>query len=148
MGYHINYGYPLLDAGTEVSVCNGGKEPKPRSEYSAQFPESYKTVTAPDFPYPERCYFHDMVADENGKTGYSIFNSKLNIGVKVSYEKELLPNFCQWQMFGKGEYVCGLEPICCDMDAPHIGEEGCPAPSLEAGEKRSYKLCFEFIDKI
>ena len=148
LGYHINYGYPLLDEGTEVKIRNGGAAPKARTEYSASFPESYKYVTAPDYPYPERCYFHEMEADEDGKTGYSIFNEKLNIGVKLSYDKDVLPNFCQWQMFGKGEYVCGLEPICCDMDAPHIGEEGCPAPVLNPGETRTYKLCFEFIDKL
>ena len=145
LGYHLNYGYPLLDEGTKINIRNGGKAPRPRTDYAASFPESYKTVTAPAYPYPERCYLHYMEADENGKTGYRIFNDKLGLGVQLSYDKALLPDFCQWQMFGKGEYVCGLEPICCDMDAPHIGEEGCPAPVLEPGESRTYKLCFDFI---
>lgn len=147
LGYHINYGYPLLDEGTQIEIENGGVLPIPRNEHASRFIDSYSEVTLPEIPYPERCYFHNMAADADGLTGYSVFNPKLNIGVRVRYSLSDFPFFNQWKLFRKGEYVCGLEPMCCNMDAPHIGEEGCPAPIIEPGETKKYDISFVFYSK-
>ena len=77
-------------------------------------------------------------------TGYSIKNPKKNIGVDVSFSAKVLPKFCQWQLFASGQYVMGLEPLCCEMDGPLVGEKKSPVPVLNPGEQREYKLCFDF----
>ena len=146
LGYHINYGWPLLDENTVIEVSHNAV--KPRNEYAGKFfPESTKKVTAPAANYPERCYIYDMKADKKGFTGYSIKNPKKKLAVKVTYEAAKFPKFCQWQLFEKGQYVLCLEPLTNEMDGALVGEKGNPCPVLKAGEKREYKVTFEFSDK-
>lgn len=142
-GYHINYGWPLLDENTKIEIEH--KAVKPRDEYAGKFfPESTKKVTAPAGNYPERCYIYDMKAGSNGKTGYTIKNAKKGLSVKVSYDAKCFPKFCQWQLFENGQYVTGLEPISNEMDGPLVGDRKSPCPKLKAGEAREYKTVFEF----
>ena len=68
--------------------------------------------------------------------------------VKVSYKASDLPEFCQWKMLGKGEYVMGMEPLTAPLDGPKIGQKGCKAPKLKAGKTKTYKVRFEFFDKM
>lgn len=145
LGYHINYGWPLLDENAKVEVKSSAM--KPRDEYAASFPGSEKKVPKPENSWPERCYIYDMKGDKKGLTGYSIKNPKKKIGVNVSFNANVLPKFCQWQYFQSGQYVMGLEPLCCEMDGPLVGEKNSPCPVLSAGESREYKLCFDFTDK-
>ena len=77
-------------------------------------------------------------------TGYTIRNAKAGVGVKVSYPTADFPKLCQWQYFTSGQYVMGLEPLCCEMDGPLVGEKKSPVPVLNPGEQREYKLCFDF----
>ena len=67
-------------------------------------------IEAPEYPYPERCYFHKIRPDRNGKCSYTVFNEKLAVGVRVEFDAKELPYFCEWKMLGKGEYVLGMEP--------------------------------------
>lgn len=142
---HLNYGYPLLEEGTELIF--DALETVPREENAAKYLDTWKQVEAPQYPYPERCYFHKIKKDENGMSQYTIFNAKREIGVNVQYSGNDLPFFCQWKMLGKGEYVMGLEPMNVFLDGPKVGEPGCEAPVLAAGESKTYKVKLNFIDK-
>ena len=143
---HLNYGYPLLEEGTELIFDT--LEITPREENAAKYVDTWQQVEAPQYPYPERCYFHKIKADDGGMSQYTIYNPKRNIGVNVQYNGDDLPFFCQWKMLGKGEYVMGLEPMNVFLDGPKIGEPGCEAPVLAAGESKTYKVKLNFIDKI
>ena len=143
---HLNYGYPLLEEGTKLIFDT--LDVKPRTEEAAKYMDTWCNVEAPSYPYPERCYFHQLAKDENGTTQYTIFNEKRGIGVNVSYSGDDLPYFTQWKMLGKGEYVMGLEPMNAFLDGPKIGEEGCEAPVLKPLESKTYTVRFRFIDKI
>lgn len=145
-GLHLNYGYPLLDEG--VKLIMDSQKVIPREENAARHIDTWQQVEAPQHPYPERCYFHELKKDKNGISQYTLFNEKRKIGVNVRYEKEYLPFFCQWKMMGKGEYVMGLEPMNVFMDGPKIGEPGCMAPVLEPGESIDYTVKISFIDQI
>lgn len=143
---HLNYGYPLLEEGTELIFDT--LETAPREENAAKYLDTWKQVEPPQYPYPERCYFHKIKKDENGMCQYTIFNQKRKIGVNVRYSGNDLPFFCQWKMLGKGEYVMGLEPMNAFLDGPKVGEPRCEAPILAAGESKIYKVKLNFIDKI
>jgi len=143
---HLNYGYPLLEEGTKLILDT--LETIPREENAAKNMDTWNQIEVPQYPYPERCYFHKMKIDEAGKCQYTIFNEKRHIGVNVQYDGHDLPFFCEWKMLGKGEYVLGLEPMNVFLDGPKIGEAGCAAPILAPGEDKVYKVKLQFVDKI
>lgn len=143
---HLNYGYPLLEEGTELIF--DALETIPRDENAARHLNSFRQVDQPEYPYPERCYFHKLKQDDQGMTEYTIFNRKRGIGVNVTYDGNDLPYFCQWKMLGKGEYVMGLEPMNVFLDGPKIGEPGCSAPVLRPGESKEYRVAFRFLDRL
>lgn len=142
---HLNYGYPLLEEGTKIILDS--LETVPREAHAAKYADTWRQVEAPQYPYPERCYFHKVQKDQNGMAEYTIFNEKRNIGVNIQYDGNNLPFFCQWKMLGKGEYVMGMEPMNTFMDGPKAGQEGCSAPILKPGESKTYEVRMNFIEK-
>lgn len=143
---HLNYGYPLLEEGTKLIFDS--LETVPREAHAAKYADTWRQVEAPQYPYPERCYFHKIQKDKNGMAQYTVFNEKHSIGVNIQYDGNDLPYFCQWKMLGKGEYVMGMEPMNTFLDGPKVDQEGCPAPILEPGESKIYKVKMNFIDKL
>ena len=107
--YHFNFGYPLLDEGAELSL--NSVKVQPRNQYAAEHVNTWDRIEAPQDTFEEMCYYHTVKKDENGFASFSLFQPKLDIGVRVQYEAQKLDHFCQWKMFGKGEYVMGLEPM-------------------------------------
>ena len=143
---HLNYGYPLLEEGTKLIFDT--LETIPRTDEAGKYMDTWKQVEGPQYPYPERCYFHKIAKDDQGCAQYTIFNEKRGIGVNVKYNGNDLPYFCEWKMLGKGEYVMGLEPMNVFLDGPKVGEEGCEAPILAPLESKTYVTTLSFIDKI
>lgn len=143
---HLNYGYPLLEEGTKLILDS--EEVTPREENAAKYLDTWQQIEAPQYPYPERCYFHKLRQDAEGMTGYTLFNEKRSIGVRVKYHASDFPFFCQWKMLGKGEYVMGLEPLNVALDGPKLNEEGCAAPVLAPGESKVYEVELSFIDQL
>jgi hypothetical protein len=143
---HLNFGYPLLDAETRLIIES--EQVTSRDDHAAKYVATWQKIEAPSYPYQERCYFHKLARDLQGMSGYTLFNDKLGLGVKVSYKHDDLPFFCEWKMLGKGEYVLGLEPMNVFLDGPKLNEEGCMAPILAPGADMVYEVEIEFIDKI
>ena len=143
---HLNFGYPLLEEGTRLIFDS--LETTPREEYAAKYIDTWREIEEPAYPYPERCYFHKLAKDENGMTGYTVFNEKRQIGVNIQYDGNALPFFCEWKMLGKGEYVLGLEPMNAFLNGPKPGEEGCAAPVLAPGESQVYRIWMNFVDRM
>ena len=143
---HLNYGYPLLEEGTRLIF--DAEESVPRTGHAGRYFDTHLDVEAPDYPYPERCYFHKIAKDADGTAQYTIFNEKLELGVNVRYDGNALPHFCEWKMLGKGEYAMGLEPINAPLDGPKCGQPGCEAPVLAPGESMTYRVELNFIDGI
>ena len=145
-GLHLNYGYPLLEEGAQVIIDS--------EEVSANVPIAKETIAtwnqveAPAHPYPERCYHHKIRKAEDGTAQYILFNPKRKIGVRVRFDGNKLPFFCQWKMLGKGEYVMGLEPTNTGLASPKLGHPGCPAPVLTHGESITYRVVIDFIDTL
>lgn len=145
-GLHLNYGYPLLEEGTKILVDS--ESFVSRTEEAARYADTHLQIEEPGYPYPERCYFHQVAKDEQGRSSYTIFNEKRGIGVHVDYPGADLPYFCEWKMLGKGEYALGMEPLNSCLDGPKIGDPDCPAPVLAPGESKTYRVELQFIDQI
>jgi hypothetical protein len=113
MIYHFNFGYPLLDEGTEISINSDKCIPISKAS-KERLQDQYK-ITTPQHDIEENVYFHHMKEDE-GKGYASIINKNLDtngLGVYIKFDLKELPYLNQWKMMGEGEYVVGLEPSNC-----------------------------------
>lgn len=106
MLYHVNVGYPLVDAGAVVK----GRILKslPRNEFAAKCMKTMLQVEEPVDNMAENCFYH-QTADgvlmlENRKLGR-------RFTVKSSFKK-----FVEWKSRASGDYVIGLEPGSCWLD--------------------------------
>ena len=106
MLYHINFGYPLLDECSRISVnsetCSG------YDEYSQRFISDIGAFGAPSAANEEKNYLHVMNKDAPGIA--SIYNDRLGFGVEVRFDTAALPYLTQWKCERARDYVLALEP--------------------------------------
>jgi hypothetical protein len=111
--YHVNLGYPLVDEGSQIIWKGGWKARDKKSEEIFAKTNDFKTCPPPLIEHKgtgEAAAFIEMDSDENGFCNCGIRNEKIGLNVNLKYKKDQLPAFCNWQHWGKGEYVTGLEP--------------------------------------
>ena len=108
MLYHFNLGYPLLCEDTVLRIPT--QKVTARDARAAEGKDHYDKVDCPQQDYAEMCFFHEPVADENGKVTIGMFNPRINMGFELTYGIDTLDYLVHWKMMNKGEYVIGLEP--------------------------------------
>ena len=91
--------------------------------------------------YEEMCFYHKM----QGDTQVSIYNPKINKGLKICYNADNLKYFTQWKMMGEYDYVMGLEPGNCTPDGRSAVREKGILEFLNPGEEKIFNLKFEII---
>ncbi len=132
--YHMNIGYPLLSPHTVVTLPSNF--PYGRDKYAQQHKDEQNEIFEPQENFRERCYYHIMEEDENGFVNISLLNAIEDLKLAISYTKENLDNFVQWQMFGKGEYVMGLEPCNASIDGYDAAREDDSLKYIAPGEEK------------
>ncbi len=106
--YHINAGFPLVDASTRLVATSASVTP--RDEEAEMGKEDFNLVSEPAPGYKEKVYFHDMKADPEGYAYSALINDRLSLGLYLKYRTGTLPHFVQWKMMGEGAFVVGMEP--------------------------------------
>ena len=133
---HINFGWPLLEAGARL-VYRGKVVPRLGSERWFADPKRYKLIRRPQAAHRgagDAVAFIDPPVDSGGCCRVGIVNDRLELGVEVRYPKRQFPRLVNWQHFGPGgEYVSAIEPISGGMDGC-----GVPAGQLAPGETKTY----------
>ncbi len=142
--YHCNMGYPLL---SEHSVV---RFPNTRiwavTDNAKEHIDTALIMEEPQAGYEERCYFFDMIEQQDGKVHAGIYNPDIDAGVVYSYDKKELPCMTEWKMMGKRDYVLGIEPgnVCpnqrCNQRAQGV------LPFLQPEESNKTSLTFTFVD--
>lgn len=141
--YHCNFGWPLADAGSRLS-WNG----KMTTRDGQEFPnaEAYMLCrdTIPEHSgNGEQVAFIDIEADADGICKAGLHNPTLDLGITLTFLKSELPWLTNWQHWGRGEYVTGIEP----GSHPPIGQAGARENNtlifLEPGAKRTYNLTID-----
>ncbi len=130
--YHCNYGYPLLSEKVSLSV-NAGKS-WPRDEEAAKGEKSMFTVLPPQPGFAEQVFFHQGA-------NQAVLSSRAAT-VRMDWDGEALPCFTQWNMFGQGEYVLGLEPGNCHPVGRSAYMASSEAEYLEPGQVKHTRLSF------
>lgn len=112
--YHFNFGYPLVDEGTDI-LWEGRWQPRFGDKNANIFKEGndFKKCPAPlddHLGTGEEVVFIDPEANDAGQCTCGLFNAKIGLKVEINFNKNELPHLINWQHWGKGEYVTGIEP--------------------------------------
>lgn len=147
--YHFNFGYPLVDEGTDL-LWNGKWFPRHGEENARIFKEGndFKKCPGPIDDHlggGEEVVLVDIDADIFGQSVAGLHNSKLGLAVAMKFKKEQLPWFANWQHWGEGEYVTGLEPSTHPLTGQAKAREDGTLIFIEPGDKREYDVELEII---
>lgn len=141
--YHVNFGYPMLDAGAKAYFSAG--KVTPRNDFAAQGMGNYFEMEEPGCGREEQCYFHTE-QPKDGEAFAMLHNEKLGLAAIVHFDKAAFPLMCEWKCMRAGEYALGLEPITCGVDNRSTMREQGKLSYLEPGDSREYNVTLEFTD--
>lgn len=142
--YHINMGYPLLDADSKLYAKSLAVEPQ-SDEAAAEIDDLY-SYREPLLGIAERCYAHDFATDESGIVKMAFVNEKLEIGVALEYNKNEMPFFNHWKMMNKKEYVVGLEPGNCLPKGYDKSKRDGMLDTIAPYESKTYGVTYKILD--
>ena len=142
--YHFNFGWPLADEGADI-LWKGSWSPRNGEENAKIFKEGndFKKCQAPLDDHSgggEEVVLVDIEADIFGQSVCGISNPKIGLAVALKFKKDQLPWFANWQHWGKGEYVTGLEPSTHALTGQAKAREDGSLIFIEPGESRVYEL--------
>lgn len=148
--YHFNFGWPLVNEGTHIiwkgdwhtregvtnkifKEGNNFREcPQPLQEHSGT---------------GEEVAMIDINADSTGWCTCGLHNSSLGLALSLRFKKEQLPWLINWQHWGKGEYVTGLEPSTNPLIGQAKARESQQLIFLQPNETRTYDLILNVMEK-
>lgn len=142
--YHFNFGWPLVDEGTRI-IWQGSWQAREGGINADIFRDGhdFKICPAPLNAHSgtgEAVAFIDATPNKAGQCTAGLYNENLGLVMALRFQKAQLPWLTNWQHWGRGEYVTGLEP----GTHPPIGQANARAQNtllfLEPGETRMYDL--------
>ncbi|MGC2165567.1 MAG: aldose 1-epimerase family protein [Gallionella sp.] len=142
--YHINFGKPFLDAGSEVFVPL--KTLVPRTHNAAEAIDHWSKIAAPEAGFVEQVYFMELLGDEAGRTQILLANSTRTLGVSLHFNLSQLPCFTLWKNTAsvRDGYVVGLEPGINFPNPRSYEQVHGRVATLLPGEAREFDLRLEF----
>jgi len=105
--YHINFGYPLVEAGGEV--FRSAARTMAMTEMTAEQLGAWNHIEEPRDDCAEQVFYH---VHENGQKTASaaVLNRKLGLGVSITYSADTLPVLVHWKSMRSHDYTVALEP--------------------------------------
>ncbi len=147
MLYHINFGDPLLDAGSQFVAPL--KTVVPRNANAAKGIGTWNSYAAPQAGFEEQVYFLELLSYEDGGTMALLKNAHGTRGVSMWFSKKQLPWYTVWKnttALADG-YVTGLEPgTNFPNPRSYEGEQG-RVVKLEPGGRTSFDLALQLHDR-
>ncbi|MGE0760452.1 MAG: aldose 1-epimerase family protein [Pirellulaceae bacterium] len=110
MLYHINFGHPLLDAGSRLVAPI--RQVVPRNAHSALGIATWDSFAAEEPGFAEQVYFLQLAGDASDQTQVLLKNAHGTRGVGLHFNNRQLPWFTLWKnttSLADG-FVTGLEP--------------------------------------
>ncbi|MFB2120878.1 aldose 1-epimerase family protein [Parapedobacter sp. 2B3] len=148
--YHMNLGWPLVDEGVDIG-WQGPWTSREGNEKAKIFKEGlpFKKGKKPLEDHiggGEEAAFVDIAKDADGLCHCGVHNPRLGIALDIAFEKKQLPWMTNWQHWGPGEYVLGLEP----GTHPPIGQAQARRDGslimLQPNERRHYGITVRVLN--
>jgi Domain of unknown function (DUF4432) len=145
--YHFNFGYPLLDQGSEFlapirEIVHAVHELRGQGT-------GYRTQGAPQADFSEQVYQHDVAARSDGMAAALLINPRLGAGglaVRLDYDRTALPCLIEWQCLQSGLYVLGIEPSTNHLLGRSFAEGRGELIELQHGDERRYRTRLSVLD--
>lgn len=108
--YHVNFGHPLLDGGSQVVAPIDVLVP--RNDHAAAGIERWSHYQAETPGFEEQVYFATLRSGKNDQTEVLLKNAHATRGVSLQYKSSELPCFTVWKNTTavSDGYVTGIEP--------------------------------------
>lgn len=141
--YHINLGWPLVDAGSEVVA--------PIAKHLWQSPSvaeqglSYRVLPEPQPTVAEQVFEHELIADSNGHHRVALLRADGELGVELEWDAQAMPHFFEWQNLRRGQYGVGLEPSTHAVAGEQAARDDGTMIWLEHGDQRVYRTAIRFL---
>lgn len=142
--YHFNIGYPFLHERGEVVMPS--KTVSDRDAHNYEPAANWRRIGKPVVGVPESVYIHELAADEKGETFAAYINPDLELGMKLRFQKEILPWLMEWKSLRAGDYALGLEPSNAHIARRLYHEAKGSLPSLPPFGKAEIVLTLEILE--
>jgi len=147
--YHFNFGWPLVDDGTDL-LWNGSWQPRgDRENKIFREGNNFKKCPPPMADHSgtgEEVAFINPLPNSDGQCVCGLHNAKLSIALALRFHKNQLPWLTNWQHWGKGEYVTGIEPGTNPPIGQALARQQQQIIVLQPGESKLYDLEIEVFD--
>ncbi len=142
--YHMNFGFPLVDRDTVLSVRAAGQSAVPPTPQEA-LADSLRMHE----PLPGaagQVFFHDLIPDDRGLVRCELINPRLGWGIFMEWSKEELGYFAEWKNLASGDYVVGLEPSNNTIMGLCAEEANGTLAYIEPGETKTFSVTLGILD--
>lgn len=149
--YHCNFGWPLADEGADI-IWRGKWMPREGSNGTIfANNHNFRKCAAPMEAHNgtgEDAVCVDMDADGDGMCACGLYNANIGLAVAMRFPKKQLPWLTNWQHWGKGDYVTGIEPGTNMPIGQAKARERNELVFIQPGETCQYDLTFDvLVDK-
>ncbi len=141
--YHFNFGWPLVDEGTQLLWKGAWQSREGNVNKIFTDANDFHKCPAPLEDHNgrgEEAATIDIEVDAAGYSTCGLHNTHLGLALFLKFKKEQLPWLINWQHWGKGEYVTGLEPSTNPVLGQAKARERKELIFLQPGETRTYDL--------
>jgi hypothetical protein len=140
--YHINVGFPFLDANTEfIAPLDLNCPPKALAGHG----KVDDPITGPRWDAELEVFQYSFLSEADGSIPVALVNEDNHQGLYVVYDSNELPVFLQTRLMRAGMYMVCLEP-CTNVFGRREFEAAGPESWLQPGEKREYSLEIGVLD--
>lgn len=139
--YHINFGYPLVRAGTQLHTSY--EVVLPRDAEARKGEKTWPVYEAADPAYLEQVFFHHLHADADGYTRVALAHD--DFGVELAWHTGTLPYLTQWKNTRRGFYVCGVEPGNCIPEGQIAARDSGRLVMIEPGQSFEYGVALRVL---
>jgi hypothetical protein len=106
----------------------------------------YQAMPAPQYPFREQVWQHDMRPDGEGSVRVALLNDRLGLGFMMETRAAQFPCHFQWQNLRAGYYALGIEPATNHVLGRRFAEDRGELIWLGHDEERQYDTVFSVLD--
>ena len=137
MLYHLNTGYPLLDAGAEIEIPS--EAVRPRDAAAQRGIGRWHVMDPPEPGAQEQVFYHQV----NGAVSAAVHNPRTGRALRLAFSAEELPCLTEWKSTAAGNYVLGLEAGTCCVEGREREQRAGRLFQLDPGMSRTFHVTIQ-----